>query len=78
MTWDWNLVWDSNTTCLLYIIEKNKLERTVEILAAPSKLQQHRAIENNATKHKPVNKPANLPLTGLINLEHLNNSRIGD
>ena len=48
----------------------------VEILAAPNKLQQLYPIENNATKHKPVNKTANLPLTGLTNLERLHNSRI--
>ena len=48
----------------------------VEILAVFSKLQQLCAIENNATKHKPVNKQANLPLTELTNLDHLYNSGI--
>ena len=45
---------------------------SVEILAAPSKLQHFSAIQNNDTKHKP----ANLPVTQLTNLERLYNSRI--
>ena len=54
---------------------KSNTGAAVEILATPNKLQQLCAIKNT-TNHKPVNKPSNLPLTGLNNLERLNNSRV--